>query len=192
MRGEVMKKRVFMMCCSMVLVMAGCGKMEDGFREETQSAKELDNLEIGENIGGNGTKQELSTTNNDDIISSSAISYAEDEEVKLRQESYMQGLHSQKGKSVVTRSEGDGVKYTEKLKTEEEGHIDVYYYSFSNTQKQYETVVQNYVEDEDCEILEQDDQAFYLKVKRISGQDTYFENVEDRASKDNQFEMYIE
>ena len=84
------------------------------------------------------------------------------------------------------------VKYTEKLKTEEEGHIDVYYYSFSNTQKQYETVVQNYVEDEDCEILEQDDQAFYLKVKRISGQDTYFENVEDRASKDNQFEMYIE
>lgn len=176
-----MKKKVFtiMLVLGTMITLAGCDKKESAEFEKGQ-----------EKVSSETNVEEFSSATID--LSETAKSYAKDKNVKAAQEEYMQTLHSVKGESVVTRIECDGVDYTEKIKTEEEGHIDVYYYSFSNTQKDYERMLKNYENEESCTIIEKDDQAFYIKVKLNKGQDTYFENVESAALRGNEMEVYIE
>lgn len=201
-----MKKRAFtiMLVLGTVATLASCGKKNDVDFEkgeesvssettaEEYSSVAIDLSEAESSEEETTYEEEQSTIENAAQKSESAKSFAKDENVKEAQEAYMQTLHSVKGESIVTRIECDGVDYTEKVKTEQEGHIDVYYYSFSNTQKEYERMLKNYENEESCTIIEKDDQAFYIKVKSNKGQDTYFENVESAALRGNDMETYVE
>ena len=114
-----MKKKVFtiMLVLGTMITLAGCDKKESAEFEKGQ-----------EKVSSETNVEEFSSATID--LSETAKSYAKDKNVKAAQEEYMQTLHSVKGESVVTRIECDGVDYTEKIKTEEEENIDVYYYSF--------------------------------------------------------------
>ena len=176
-----MKKKftVLVLAMYIVIIVMGCSNKEDDFREKS-----------GEKVGEIEENNKMRST--EDEKSTLTKSYAEDEAVRKAQEEYMETLHSKKGESVVTRSEGESVSYTEIVKTEEAGKVDFYYYAFLNTSKEYESTLKSFMEEDDGIILEQNADALYIKMKRKDGMSTYFESVEESAIRGNEFETYVE
>ena len=199
-----MKKKIIILALTMyiVTIVIGCANKENDFRKE--GGKELEQVEEDKSLTILEEKTEEDSSEDESMEDESSIvqseneesalnrSFAEDEDVRKAQEAYMKTLHSRKGESVVTRSEGESVSYTEIVKTEEAGKVDFYYYAFLNTSKEYESTLKSFMEEDDGIILEQNADALYIKMKRKDGMSTYFESVEESAIRGNEFETYLE
>ena len=201
-----MKIKVYILMLCGLMFVGGCSKQEESKQIDVELSSLPENVEsfveeVKTEVESDEYIEESTSEISDEMTSEAeqsensvlAKSFAKDSEVKAAQERYMKTLHSEKGKTIMVRTEGEwGVDYIETVKTDKEDVVDLYYYSFNNSKNMYERVLKSYNQDDSITILETDESALFIKAKRNEGMASYFEVAESSAMKGSIYETYVE